>query len=171
MARSSRQQKLNATHIDFIRQLLTRAKSNFLSINSIKKKLLTNFEEIGNISETTVRKIVSKDLRFSFKKLDKIEPKLWQKIASGRSWKICWSFLKFKASALKLSILMNSQYLPDIIVTTDGHQRGPKAIWSTTRTTSKWVLFCHFLKIGSTELSVALKHRTHSSLNTSCAKP
>ena len=79
LARSSRQRKLNATHIDFIRQLLTSAKSNFLSINSIKKKLLTNFEEISDISDTTVRKIVSKDLRFRFKKLDKIEPKTMTK--------------------------------------------------------------------------------------------
>ena len=43
------------------------------------RQLLENFEEIGYISETTVRRIVSKDLRYSFKKLDKIEPKTMTK--------------------------------------------------------------------------------------------
>ena len=82
----SRHRKLEDVHIDFIRQLLVNSKSDFLSIQSIKTKLLANFNEINDISEATVRRVVSKDLHFSFKILEIWNPSWWKHTVYSHSW-------------------------------------------------------------------------------------
>ena len=137
----SRHRKLEDVHIDFIRQLLVNSKSNFLSIQSIKTKLLANFNEINDISEATVRRVVSKDLRFSFKKLEKIEPKTMTKDSIR-------SFLENSLILLEIqSWCKEVVYIDEFTVSSRHysnygcHQKELKVTWSTLRTTSKWVLF------------------------------
>ena len=90
----NKKKKLSQQHLDFLKELLSGISSVPLKVSSIKNRLETNFEEMQNVSESTIRRDLKARLNMSYKRMSIVNPKnltnenVWRMIQSATLLKI-----------------------------------------------------------------------------------
>ena len=65
----NKKEELKNSHLDFMKGVLSGVGSITQKVSSLKLKLEQNFEEMKNISESTVRRSLKKSMKMSYKKM------------------------------------------------------------------------------------------------------
>jgi hypothetical protein len=63
---------LKPHHIEFIKEYIKRHDTEYYTVRMLKDAIEHNFEDIKTVSERTIRRTLKRDLRMSYKKLDKM---------------------------------------------------------------------------------------------------
>ena len=66
---------LKAEHLEFLREAICQINSSPQKVSSLKHKLLSNFEGLKDISDSTVRRSLKAQLNMSYRKITVMNPK------------------------------------------------------------------------------------------------
>ena len=90
----NKKKKLSQQHLDFLKEFLSGISSVPLKVSSIKNRLEKNFEEMQNVSESTIRRDLKARLNMNYKRMSLVNPKnltnenVWRMIQSATLFKI-----------------------------------------------------------------------------------
>ena len=71
----NKKKKLSCEHLDFLKEILSKVISYPHRVSSLKTRLLHNFEDLKEVSDSTLRRNLRKQLNMSSKKLTIMNPK------------------------------------------------------------------------------------------------
>ena len=67
--------KLKELHKIWLTEHIDKMKGQHFTLNTLQRDIINNFHDLGEVSESTIRRVLKNLLHFRFKKLEKIEQK------------------------------------------------------------------------------------------------
>ena len=93
---------LQNNHLEFINNLITSQNGYPLTIYDVSLKLQEEFEDIVNVSKSTIRRRLKKDLKMSYKKVTKVNPNLFLATNITKMTKCAWVLKKLREQEIKI---------------------------------------------------------------------